>query len=526
MVNKFLIDDEPTPAFRDAGFSQGNAQTIPEHTGIKPLHVSTFTGYERGREEFIRGAELLGLNTERKPLLPQQYVVADVLQACDEDGAPIHVINSFCIPRRATKTTTVWAVALGRITNPERDAYQVGFTAQTGVKARQRFVKDVVEPLQRRYPDKNSSPFKINIGMASSSVVHKATGGGIYILPPNGESFRGDAYDMAIIDEAQEVEAGDESEDLVQGILPTFDTRTINGKPAGQLVLIGTAGEFQGGLFWDNLELGRQGKAGIVEYAADPVLRIWEDASDGPVEGSSADPEVWTAAHPGIGNLTPLAAVQRNHDSMTAKKFAQEYLGIWPTSGKGSLIPAATWDACALDTFPPMPSSFGMAVAVHFNQSSASIVAAWRDENGVAYLEIIEQKPGLKWVAEKLKAVARKHRVDITYDGTNNGALSVVEALNRAKPRPNLNPMSWNQVSTAAATLISEIKGTNLKHSRQPGLDAAAAIVTKRGTPNSSKWSLGRGKNDEDDITPLEAGMLALSAFDSKPAKKPIRIIT
>lgn len=207
---------------------------MTENTPVaEPLHVSVLDGFEVRRDEFVRGAEELGLNTPRKRLHPQQFVVADVLQAERAEETPAFGMVGVCIERRASKTTTILAVLLGRCI--EREDYHVVMTAQTGQKARDRFLKDIVAPMERRYGEDNI-PWRINRGRGSESI-RFPNGSSFSIQPPKPDNFRGDAFDAAFIDEGQEFDP-ELAEDLLGAILPTFDTRP----GGGQLVVAGTAG--------------------------------------------------------------------------------------------------------------------------------------------------------------------------------------------------------------------------------------------------------------------------------------------
>ncbi|MFP7760901.1 hypothetical protein [Marisediminicola sp. LYQ85] len=493
-----------------------------EHSGVPPLNRSSFEGYERGREEFLIGARLLGLDTDRKPIQPQQYVVGDALNAQKPNGVPLHAVTAISIPRRATKTTSWWAVALGRISNPDRGDYQVGFTAQTQVKARERWLKDLVKPLERQYPDPKESPYIINRQPGASFIECRATGGRISILPPSAESFRGEGFALVGIDEAQEVDAGDESEDLVSGILPTFDTITIEGESAGQLVLLGTAGEHQGGVFWDYLQLGREGKSGIVEYAAHPDTPVWEEGL--PIEGTTADPEVWKAAHPGAGGLTPMSVIRERFEKMTSRAFCREYLGLWPEGIGSAFINPIKWEAGALTVPMQLPDYYVAGFYVSITGLSAALVAAWRVD-GVAHLAVIKHAEGTSWLKPAVLADHKAHGQAFVYDAKNAATDVEGQAIKRARvPRLKLVPQNWIHVSTAASLFMKELNSGNLRHYDQQALNLAVRDAVKGQQPQSSRWSFRMSKPDEQDITALEAGALALRAYDElkpKAAPKP-----
>ena len=299
---------------------------------------------------------------------------------------------------------------------------------------------------------------------------------------------------------------------LLGAILPTFDTRD----EMSQLIVMGTAGEDQSGLLWDVLELGREGKAGIVEYAANPFT---PDAEEGePIEGTTADPEVWKASHPGVGNLTPLKAVQRNFDTLSLEAFKREYLGLWPAGSASRFIDPTDWEMCRVPgELPELPAHWALAFAVHPEGRYASIVTAWRDDQGLAHMSVLDAREGVRWIGTSLTSIIKKHKKPLVYDSASAGANVEVESLKRTL-RPQIRPQSWPNVSTAASLTTKLIRTHGLRHHDQPALNEAVESATKRGTPNSSRWAFGRVDYGSD-ITALEAGALALRFYDEMPER-------
>jgi len=466
-------------------------------SGIPPLHRSSPAGSRAFREEFLVGARALGLDTPKKPIPPQTYVIGDALNATNDEGQALYTVVGVCVVRRASKTTSIFATALGRCF--ERPGYEVAYAAQSGTKGRDRFMLDVVRPLERQWPDESSRPFKINRSRGGEQITFD-NGSRFAVLPPLPDSFRGDAYDMVILDEAQ-VHGVEASEDLLGAILPTFDTR-----PGAQLVVAGTTGPHRSGLLWDTLEDGRNDRAstGIVEYGAGDMVS----------EEDAADESTWMRAHPGIGNLTTLDAIRRNFEKLPLAQFLREYLGVWPAGGGGRFLNPARWASSAIrGALPEPPEHFAVAFQVHPSGLSASLVAAWRDDDGNAHIGLLNHQPGTAWFATAALGVARRRKVALVHD-TYGGPTNVqVEVLQRARPRPRFAPQTMADVKTAAALLVKEVEEGRLRHYDQDEMNEAARLVVKRKIGNG--WGLGRNA-DEEDITPLEAGALALRYLDTQ----------
>lgn len=477
------------------------------NTGIPPRNISDQTGSEALRFEFLAGARALGLDTKKKPIHPQQFAIADVMNATGADGQPLYTVIAVSLPRRASKTTSILANLLGRCL--EREDYAVAFSAQTGTKARDRFLQDVVRPLERSFPDEDSRPFAIKRGRGDEHIDFD-NGSRLVVLPPLSDSFRGDAFDCVVLDESQ-VHDVDTSEDLLAAILPVFDTRE-----GAQLIVAGTPGEHRSGLLWDTLVDGRNGVpgTGLIEYGAGDSLTEEEIQSD----------EMLAIAHPGLGTLTTLPKLVLNRSKMKPERWAAEYLGVWPAGGGGRFLNAELWGLARLvGTDRALPEHFTLGMSVHQMQSTASLSASWRDDYGNAHIMLLEHQAGVSWVVEKALAISRKYRVGIAHD-TFGPVLVEVEALGRAKPRPTLMPQSTKDVQTAAATLMKALDNGTLKHYDQEGMDSAAALAVKRAIGTGGGWGIGRG-DKEDDIGPLESASYALHAFDAtrrRAARAPI----
>jgi hypothetical protein len=440
------------------------------------------------------------------------------MSATGEDGYPLNTIQGVCVPRRASKTTTIFAVLLGRALS--REGYVAGYSAQNGLKTRERFMRDIVTPLERLFPDEGARPFKLDRSKGAEAIKFPDTGSALYFLPPKPESSRGDAYDDYVLDEAQEHDA-ELSEELLGAILPTFDTR-----PDASLIIAGTAGQWRAGLLWDTLEDGRNGVdgTGIVEYAASQDLSVEDFETDGTKDWSKVLPEV-LKAHPGIGTLTKLDAIKRNFDKLPLAQFLREYLGVWPKGATDSILNFEKWEKGALDEQLPtkLPRDAMLAIQVHPDQLVAAIGSAWRDKNGRAHLLVVDHRPGVSWLAPRTLTLARKHKLAVAHD-TAGAVMTEVEALRKSNPKPRLRPLKWADVKLSHATFVKELTETGVAHWGQSMLDGAVKIATRRTYGERGGWALGRA-SAVDDIVGLEACLLALAAYDAAPKKQKTEIL-
>jgi hypothetical protein len=419
-------------------------------------------------------------------------------------------------PRRAGKTTSVWDWMIGRC--DLEPGTNIVVTAQKRQKARERLL-DVARVLERTWPEAFGGP-KIMKGKGDESFEF-ANGSRLWIVAPDSGSVRGDAVDVFYLDEPQELDP-EVSLDIKQALMPTFDTR-----PGAQVILSGTPGKVRAGWYWEALQAGLDGRTGVVKgwFAKRIAVSVYAAHP----EDDWGDEAVWLRVHPGIGTLTTLDVIrERYEDASSPLAFAMEYLGVWPGQDDGRAINADDWAACRLldpygePMFPDRPARFGIAFDVDPLGALASLVAAWRDDEGFPYWELLEHgDPRL--IGREALRVHRKYRAPIGYDDLGQN-LEVAEGLTRAKPRPKLVPLKLRDLITAQATAVRHIRGHELRHPDQPALNAGAENAAWRVVGDSGQL-FGR-RVSTGDITAVVAAPSALLVFDRMPKRGHTRIVT
>jgi len=477
---------------------------------ITPRFSSVPDSSDEGRLEFMRGAEAMGLVGRKKSILPQQYLLADVLNSNQR-------FTGVLMPRRSTKTSTILAWLIGRCLSREDYLCAYGHMASQK-KARDRFLKDVVPILERVYPDKDTRPFKIVRANGQERLVFD-NGSILQFLGPNEDDYRSDAYDVIVLDESGEAEP-DTGEDVLAAALPTQDTR-----PGAMLVYAGTAAKYRvGNLLWDELVSGRAGEPrhAILDFSAEDL--DLEEFTE--MEWPEVAPLI-LESHPGVGNLTTLESVEDNFKNLSREKFAREYLGIFGTSGTATgFLNLTAWTAGGqTGKKPTPPAHFRMALSVNLISTSSAVVAAWRNDKGQACLFVMDHGKGSAWVGARVRSKAIKYKTPIVFDMGVAAVTAEVDKLKRSNPKPQLLPQKWPEVSTAASLLRNEIDAGNVIHWNQEPLTTAVTRAKKRGTPDSKRWAFGGIDRDEDDITPLEAAAMALRAYDDAKPKTPYKAV-
>lgn len=446
----------------------------------------------------VIGSKMLGL-----ALTPQGCIFAGVLEAKTPAGLPLYDDVTGEIPRRATKTTTVQNVLLGRCVT--RPGYRVIQTAQDGTRASIVFM-DMVRTMERVTPveeERGWSVFK----STGREYIQFDNGSRWWVAPPKSSSFRGLAADVIWFDECGELDPV-ESDDLEAGALPVMDTRED-----AQVIKTGTPGMVRAGMFWKSLEAAEADPAtlGVLRYAArdSEVVDIEGMVESGNLERIQA---LLLRVHPGLAcGLTSMAKMLKRLATMDLAKFIREYLCVWPPDTSATALDLAKWKATEVS---PGPAPAGTPWAIGYNVAiggvAAAIVAGWFDENGEPHLQVMDYRIKSDWLLEELVRAMKAHpRVPVAYDNIGDN-IAVAQGLGR-KPRLNvkvLQALQLRQVAAATATIATNVDGQTIHHGASPSLDKAVAAATWRESGGSRLFRRIEGA----DISTLLAGVHALAA--------------
>jgi hypothetical protein len=503
---------------------------------------------EQDRRDFLTGAALMGFHLDADaPLDAPNTIKPQQLQIVDTLSGPF---DTFVveIPRRASKTTTIFCLLLGRCKN--RPGYKVTFSAQTGVKGSARLREwktalDLINPpddqdlppwlrtgrrRQTKAQQRHVALFGDELLPAESLEAEEDTrrgfrilmgevGKGIYfdngstflVLKPDASAARGDAADCSWLDEAQELEP-EAGTDLLAGILPMQDT-----KPGSSTIVSGTAGEVRVGPLWDWVKDLREGHAdmGGLDFAADPGTP-WELIED---EGTAMT--LLQSMHPGIGTLTTLDKMRKNWRKLTRPKWAREYASMWPETFGSTAIPTDLWTAegVVLEKKVPKPKRVAFGLAIKPGGGVAAIVAAWRGANGQAYLEVVEHRSGTEWLPKRLQDLTKSYRGStIAYDDIAEGKATAAECLTLS-PQPHLRMQTYRETAAGCIQFERDLNRGTIRHFDQIGLNAAVAVVGKRETRGDQGVWLWTPSEPGADITCVDAATRALRNWDQHYAR-------
>jgi hypothetical protein len=283
-------------------------------------------------------------------------------------------------------------------------------TAQNLVKARQRFMKDLVEPYRASLttPGEWERRHQLRAAIGDTSLTihprdYRMPGAAsIQVFAPTISSVRGDGLLHLGFDEVL-VFTNARGQELMAAARPTL----AQMRGHGQLWRGSNVTRMNGPTTWlyQLREKGRQRIAdGVTQGAAYFEFTIPDDADP-------ADENNWWRYYPGLSDgLVRIDELRADFapEGLGLANAAAEYLGRWPGA-----LSVSTWAAIAeadwtrQRTENPMPDRLPAVLGVEIDPfgRSASIAAAVHDEAG-DLVEIIDHRPGDAWVPDRLREVA------------------------------------------------------------------------------------------------------------------------
>lgn len=310
---------------------------------------------------------------------------------------------------------------------------------------------------------------------------------------------RGFSGDCVILDEAMIL-----PEATLGALMPTLSAR-----PNPQLWYAGSA--VDQAIHLDGVVWARVRERGI--RGGDESLAYFEwsvDAAD-PSQVSpevAADPDSWRAANPALGIRIDPEHVGKEQRSMDARTFAVERLGVgdWPDTdpSRRAVIDWAAWCALA-DPASAVDGPVAFAVDVSPDRSSACVSAAGRREDGRVHVEVVDHRPGVGWVKDRVRELVERHaNVGVAVDGLSPAA-SLAEGLDAATT-------STADYVAACGQFLDLVNDGGLVHLAASELDDAVRGAAQRKVGEAWAWSR---RSSAVDITPLVSVTLAVWLLQS-----------
>lgn len=258
------------------------------------------------------------------------------------------------------------------------------------------------------------------------------------------------------------------------------------------------------------------------EWSIDPHVSECARDSSGVVTCTDHDdpeePASVAKANPALGIRISLEHVGRERASMGKKGFLRERMGVgdWPVDEVATweVITEAKWRALA-DEHSEAEGRVAFSIHVAPDRSWAAIATAGRRADGLLHIEVVDHRPGTKWVVERAEdLVERWDPCALVVDaGSPAGSLIAdLEAAGLEVLKPTMREVghAFGQFVDAVAPEEGE---PSLRYMPHPALDVALAGAQTRKLGDAQAWeSMGLSV----DISPLVAATYAAWGFTTR----------
>jgi hypothetical protein len=323
---------------------------------------------------------------------------------------------------------------------------------------------------------------------------------------------RGFSADCLLLDEAQILGTAAWS-----SILPTMSARE---NPQAWLLGTPPTPQDDGEVF---ARLRQRGIAGndshmaYLEWSAEP-----EDDFD--------SRETWAKANPAFGTRIEAEAIEAERSAMTDDQFAMERLGMWAVNRARGVIPAPSWGDQA-DEHSLAVDRFSLGVEVGPDLAWASVALAGQREDGDWHFELDEDQHtrgrGVAWLVPHLESlVAANPQIRAVVADVGGPIAALLEQKSGRwyfkDTRLEVTPVKVAELGAGCSRVLDGIVTGWLHHIGQPQFSVAALAASKRRLGDTGMWVWSRRSADAD-ITPIQAGTLALIGAQATTVKKPAR---
>ena len=114
------------------------------------------------------------------------------------------------------------------------------------------------------------------------------------------------------------------------------------------------------------------------------------------------DRDLWWATHPALGYTIEEATIAADAETMDPAEFARAYLCVPTAHLTDQKIPAQSWGYCG-DPASQCDDPIALAFDVALERDAASIAIAGLDADGHDHVEVIDNRGGTGWVADRVE---------------------------------------------------------------------------------------------------------------------------
>jgi len=438
-----------------------------------------------------------------KPLMQWQHHVADVLHEIDPDTGQLAYDEwTLTVPRQSGKSTFILAKAshrcsAGQFFGPNQ---QIAYTAQTKLKATEKFEKDYSAVMQ------HSKRIRARLRTGNMKVDIRYPNGSIFGVEAGTEkSGHGSVLDEAYVDEA----FSQVDNRMEQAFGPAMITRANK-----QLGAVSTAGWLDASPYLlGKVEAGRR----LVESDVRKGTAYFEWSA--PEDADPGDEAVWLETMPAVHrpecphnckrHTVPLAAIRREYEKAVASgklsDFRRAYLNQWlkkPQEAEETAL--GDWASCSIAVPDETPAPLALGIGGDLDREWVSFATAAQLEDRTL-LAKVDRRAGTDWAAAEAVRIQREHGIPIVMceKGPVADLGEAIEDLGGTVTR-----VKFDGYVTACAAIFDAVKYRTVAHVNHEDLNNA--VKAARWRIREDRKVFGRAQS-EADISMLEAATLALT---------------
>lgn len=396
-----------------------------------------------------------------RQFMPWQQLVADVAGEYDPETGLIRPERQLVVvtgPRQMGKSDLCLVSTSERAFSrpPSAGPFRAWYTAQTGMDARDQFLKFATETIADTALQAATRLYR-GSGSERLSFANRST---IRPHPPTEKALHGKQSDRNDVDEAWAFPL-DHGRLLMQAIAPTQLTR-----PGAQTFIWSAGGTPLSTWLADYVARGRDG---------DPTFTFFDFGV--PDDLNVNDLDVVLEHHPAAGyTISPSSLRNLRTQLVDDADWARAAGNRW-TEIVGGAISVELW-ASTLETRElPIDAPVAYGVAAALDGSHTAVVAAARLDDDVVVGELVEVIPGVYGAAERAHVIAHDGPLVTIADGPS---LPIADTLERIRKR-NLVPLTGKDYAAATGLTIAALKARKLRH-RPDDLGVLDASAKAAGT--------------------------------------------
>ncbi|MEU7677940.1 hypothetical protein AB0C42_24370 [Micromonospora taraxaci] len=244
------------------------------------------------------------------------------------------------------------------------------------------------------------------------------------------------------------------------------------------------------------------------------------------------DREQWERANPSFPLRTPLVSMLRLRENLSSDEaWLREALGIWDAAKGSGVIPAPSWRDQA-DELSIAVDRFALGVECGPDLAWASVALAGQRADGQWHFELEDDQHtrgrGVAWLVPHLVAtVAANPQIRAVVVDVAGPIAALLEVRNGRwffkGTKLEATPVKVAELGAGCSRVLDGIVTGWLFHIGQPQFTSAALPAGKRPLGDTGMWVWSR-KTAESDITPIQAGTLALIGAQQTRVRRPGRV--